>query len=210
MEGQQSRSHRLSRQQHYYKTIIDFLNRNNVKYKTVHHEETFTSEESARVRGVPLSTGGKALLLKIGGNGVNNNNNNNFALFVMSASLKLNSKAIKKELKSKGKAVSKNIRFATSEELAEVTNGLVPGCVPPFGKPILKCNDDGDDNGNGDVGNDDDDDDEYLKLYVDTSIAEENEIIAFNAGSLTDSVIMSVQDYIRISAPTGIFTFSKR
>jgi len=189
-------------QQQYYKTIIDFLDRNNVTYKTVHHEPTFTSEESARVRGVPLSTGGKALLLKIGDN---NNNTNNFALFVMSASLKLNSKAIKKELKSKGKAVCKNIRFATSEELAEITNGLVPGCVPPFGKPILKCINGGNDAGDGD----DDDDDEYLKLYVDTSIAEENETIAFNAGSLTDSVIMSVQDYIRISASTGIFTFSK-
>ena len=208
----------VSRQQQYYKTIIDFLDRNNVAYKTVHHEPTFTSEESARVRGVPLSTGGKALLLKIGdGNNDGNDNDNdngndngNFALFVMSASLKLNSKAIKKELKSKGKAVSKNIRFATIEELAELTKGLVPGCVPPFGKPVLKIDHGGDDRGNGDAGDGKDDDDEYLKLYVDTSIAEENETIAFNAGSLTDSVIMSVQDYIRISAPTGIFTFSKR
>ena len=182
-----SKSNCLTQQQ-YNKCILEFLDGHNVEYKTVHHEETFTSEESSRVRGVPLSTGGKALLLKVSGDN-NNNNNNKFSLFVMSASRKLHSKAIKKELKG-----TKNIRFATREELADITGGLVPGCVPPFGKPILKYN-------NGD--------DEYLELYVDTSIAKENEIIAFNAGSLTDSVIMSVPDYLRISAPTKIFTFSK-
>jgi prolyl-tRNA editing enzyme YbaK/EbsC (Cys-tRNA(Pro) deacylase) len=205
MEGRENcRSGDPSRQQQYYKTIIDFLDENAVEYKTVNdHERTFTSEESARVRGVPLSTGGKALLLKIGGgdnnSGDNNDDAHSFSLFVMSASRKLNSKAIKKEFKSRGKA-SKNIRFATSEELAEITGGLVPGCVPPFGRPVLKLS-------NGDRT---DDDDQYLDLYVDTSIGEENEIIAFNAGSLTDSVIMSVEDYIRISKPTGIFTFSKK
>jgi len=34
-----------------------------------------------------------------------------------------------------------------------------------------------------------------------------NERIAFNAGSLTDSIIMSVEDYIRIAKP-NIFPFS--
>lgn len=191
MEGRQSESHALSRQQDCYNAIIAFLDRNHVDYKTVCHEETYTSEESARVRGVPLSTGGKALLLKIG-----DGEDSCFSLFVMSASRKLNSKAIKKEFKSKAKAF-KNIRFATSGELAQITNGLVPGCVPPFGKPVLKYN-----NKNEDA--------YYLELYVDTSIAEENETIAFNAGSLTNSVIMSVEDYIRVSSPTGIFTFSKK
>ena len=208
MEGQDqpSQSHRRSRQKYYFDKIVNFLDRNDVEYKTVHHEQTPTSEDAARARGVPLSWGGKSLLLKITGGDNDENDdvpNDQFSLFVMSASRKLNSKAIKKEFKKKGKAC-KNIRFATSEELANITDGLVPGCVPPFGKPILKagnaCNGDGDDDGN---------DDTYLNLYVDTSIAEENESIAFNAGSLTDSVIMGVQDYIRVSAPTGIFTFSK-
>ena len=75
-------------------------------------------------------------------------------------------------------------RFATAEELMELT-GLVPGSVPPFGQPILN-----------------------LDLYVDTSI-ESNEKIAFNAGSLTDSVIMQVEDYLRLAKPTGIFKFSE-
>lgn len=171
-----------------------------MEYKTVHHEETFTSEESAQVRGVPLSTGGKALLLKVGdGDG----DSRKFALFVMSASRKLISKAIKKEFKTRGRT-AKDLRFATAQELADITGGLVPGCVPPFGRPIL--------NASGDPfrDNKDGDDNAYLELYVDTSISEENETIAFNAGSLTDSVIMSVPEYLRVSVPTGIFTFSKK
>ena len=108
-----------------------------------------------------------------------------FSLFVMSASCQLNSKAIKKELK----ATKKNggIRFATAEELKSITNGLVPGAVPPVGTPIFTT---------------------IQELYVDTSILE-NERIAFNAGYLTDSVLISVPDYIRIANPTKIFTFSK-
>ena len=62
--------------------------------------------------------------------------------------------------------------------------GLVPGSVPPFGEPILP-----------------------FPLYVDDSIIA-NERIAFNAGSLTDSVILSVVDYRTIALPE-LFTFSK-
>ena len=185
MENLPDESGTLSRQQVCFRSIVAFLEEHKVEYRTVHHEQTFTSEEAASARGVPLSSGGKSLLLKI-----DDGQYSYFSLFVMSASRKLNSKAIKKEFKTKGKSF-KSIRFATTEELAQVTGGLVPGCVPPFGKPIFQYGD------------------AYLDLYVDTSIGSKNLTIAFNAGSLTDSVIMSVQDYIRIAAPTGVFTFSK-
>jgi prolyl-tRNA editing enzyme YbaK/EbsC (Cys-tRNA(Pro) deacylase) len=69
----------------------------------------------------------------------------------------------------------KKTRFATAEELHHLT-GLVPGAVPPFGAPILP-----------------------LPLYVDASVLA-NQRIAFNAGSLTDSIIMSVDDYRRIAS----------
>ena len=111
----------------------------------------------------------------------NNNDNNTFAIFVLSASRKLHTKAIKKEFRSK------NVRFATRDELTLLTNGLLPGSVPPFGKPLINNS---------------------LNLYVDTSITEQD-IIAFNCGSLTDSVIMSVSDYLKISYPTKVFLFSK-
>ncbi|KAL3768425.1 hypothetical protein ACHAWO_000337 [Cyclotella atomus] len=156
--------------------IHNLLTSNEIQFKSLHHEVTPTSEDSARVRGEDLSTGGKALVLKHG----DDETNSSYALFVLSASRKLNTKANKKEIKSK------NVRFATSDELARLTSGLVPGAVPPFGRPIID-----------------------LDLYVDTSI-EENSVIAFNSGSLTDSVVMSVADYLRVASPTKIFVFSKQ
>ena len=77
---------------------------------------------------------------------------------------------------------TKKTRFASRDELLKLT-GLEPGSVPPFGKPMID-----------------------LDLYVDSSIVG-NEKIAFNAGSLTDSIIMSTKDYLELSKPT-IFNFS--
>jgi Ala-tRNA(Pro) deacylase len=78
---------------------------------------------------------------------------------------------------------AKRQRFATAEELSEMT-GLTPGAVPPFGRPILP-----------------------FDLFVDNSVLE-NERIAFNAGLLTHSIIMNVQDYLRVAQPV-VFSFSK-
>lgn len=94
---------------------------NEVEFEVFHHEPTLTSEDSAKVRGEELKTGGKALLLKI---------DKGFKLFVLAADKKLNSKKIKKNFKVK------SIRFSTKEELYTLTQ-LVSGSVPPFGKPIL-------------------------------------------------------------------------
>jgi prolyl-tRNA editing enzyme YbaK/EbsC (Cys-tRNA(Pro) deacylase) len=77
---------------------------------------------------------------------------------------------------------AKKTRFASPEELMQLT-GLVPGSVPPFGTPILP-----------------------FPLYADPSVFE-NDRIAFNAGSLTDSIIMPVTDYRRLAAPE-VFRFS--
>ncbi|MBI5764373.1 MAG: hypothetical protein HZA51_12700 [Planctomycetes bacterium] len=71
----------------------------------------------------------------------------------------------------------KKTRFASADELKELT-GLVPGSVPPFGQPILP-----------------------FELFIDESITQ-NEKIAFNAGSLTDSLILAVPDYLRAAGGT--------
>jgi prolyl-tRNA editing enzyme YbaK/EbsC (Cys-tRNA(Pro) deacylase) len=76
----------------------------------------------------------------------------------------------------------KKTRFASPEELLELT-GLVPGSVPPFGAPIFP-----------------------FPLFVDPSVFE-NDRIAFNAGSLTDSIILGTPDYRRLAA-AEIFPFS--
>ncbi len=73
----------------------------------------------------------------------------------------------------------RKIRFAAREELLELT-GLEPGSVPPFGPPILS-----------------------LPLVADPALLD-NEKIAFNAGSLTNSIIMSSADYRRVAGATWI------
>ena len=149
-------------------TIRDLLTQAGIPFREVHHEPTLTSEDSARARGEEMRIGGKALLMLA---------DDVPAVFVLPANRKANSAAIRKELSVK------RLRFATREELLEWT-GLVPGSLPPFGKPIVP-----------------------FTLYVDAGIPE-NDRIAFNAGSLTDSIIMSVADYLRIAVPTKIFAFS--
>ncbi|MBX3395480.1 MAG: hypothetical protein KF841_08930 [Phycisphaerae bacterium] len=149
-------------------SIRRFLTENRITFREVHHGPTRTSEESARARGEPIEIGGKALVVKVG---------DHFFVFVMSAARKLDSAALRDRFNAK------KARFATPDELKALT-GLTPGCVPPFGRPILQ-----------------------FDLYVDESITH-NERIAFNAGSLTDSIIMSVADYLRVAHPAGFFSFS--
>jgi prolyl-tRNA editing enzyme YbaK/EbsC (Cys-tRNA(Pro) deacylase) len=141
-------------------SILSLLEDNAASYRRAAHEPTYTSEDSARVRGEPLAVGGKALIIKAAERHV---------LLVISAARRLDSAKLKRALGVK------KTRFATTEELHDLT-GLVPAAVPPFGEPILS-----------------------LSLYVDASVLA-NERIAFNAGSLTDSIIMLVDDYRRIAS----------
>ncbi len=138
-------------------------------FKEIHHPPTLTSEESAKARGEELGVGAKALLLKT---------DDIFRLFVLPADRKLDSAAVKRQFGLK------KIRFATAKELLERT-GLVPGCVPPFGEPILR-----------------------FELFADSSIGIRYDRVAFNAGSLTDSIIMSAADWEKIARPKR-FEFGK-
>jgi Ala-tRNA(Pro) deacylase len=144
-----------------YGEIKKLLASQDIQYREVHHEPTRTSAESAKARGEDLAIGGKAILMKVG---------DVYRLFVLSAAKKIDSQKIKEHFHEK------KLRFATPEELKDLT-GLVPGAVPPFGKPITP-----------------------FDLYVDVSITA-NEKIAFNAGSLTDSIILSCEDYLRVALP---------
>jgi Ala-tRNA(Pro) deacylase len=151
-----------------FERIRSLLDSAGADYETVRHAPTRTSQESARARGEKLSVGGKALVLKV---------DKGFMLFVLSAAKRLDSIKIKRRFSAK------RIRFASAPELLELT-GLVPGSVPPIGRPLYD-----------------------IDLYVDRSVIL-NERIAFNAGSLTESVIMAVSDYLEIARPV-IFDFSE-
>jgi len=142
--------------------LIDFLDSRNVPYQRLNHEASRTSAESAAKRGDSTQYGAKALVLKA--NGV-------FMLFVMRANLRLDYDKV--QILTGAKA--KKIRFATTDELLDLT-GLLPGSVPPFGYPILP-----------------------LHLYIDQSIADGKDLIGFNVGSLTASLKMNKEDYLRVA-----------
>src|SRR5262249_44282771 len=97
--------------------IQDLLQRANVFFSVLRHEPVYTSEQAAAVRGTPLASGAKALIVKAG---------DRFVLFVVPADRKLDNRKAREGLCIKG------LRFATREEVQELT-GLAPGSIPPFG-----------------------------------------------------------------------------
>jgi prolyl-tRNA editing enzyme YbaK/EbsC (Cys-tRNA(Pro) deacylase) len=155
-------------QQRTLQAIRDLLARYRADFREVHHQPTYTSEQSAAARGESVEIGGKAIVMKV---------DEAFHVFVLSAARAVDSSAIRRQLNAR------RSRFATPEELLQRT-GLVPGSIPPFGRPVLD-----------------------LDLYADDAMLA-NERIAFNAGSLTDSIVMAMQDWRRIAAPV-VFPFSK-
>ena len=93
------------------------LDEHQAQYELLRHEPVFTSEEAARVRGVSLSSGAKALVCKADGEMVH---------IVLPANLRLASKQIRRQRSIR------SLRFASREEVLELT-GLAPGSIPPFG-----------------------------------------------------------------------------
>ncbi len=142
-----------------YNRVIAKFNELALPYKLTVHQPVLTSQEAADVRGVSLDSGAKAMLIKSG---------DRFLLAVMSASRKFGSKKFKKV------AGVKNIKFASNEEVLQIT-GCLSGAVPPFGSLFNT---------------------ETL-TYIDNSLAN-NEFINFNCGLRTHSVQISFADYQRI------------
>ncbi len=143
-----------------FEQITELLDRLNIPYQLKEHPPARTSEESALHRGEPLKIGAKAMVLKTG---------TEFIMAVLPADRKIDSALLKQVLQTK------NLRFASKEELKEIT-GLVPGSVPPFGSLF------------------------NLTMMVDKTVLEE-EHLAFNAGSLEKSIKMKTKDYLQIVAP---------
>jgi Ala-tRNA(Pro) deacylase len=145
--------------------LVRHLTESGVSFRQLHHEPTPTSADAARVRGEPIGSGAKALLLKADGQ---------FHLFVLPGDRRLDSASVKRQLGLD------RLRFASKEELLAET-GLVPGAVPAFGRPVLP-----------------------FDLTADVTIGQAYPTVAFNAGSLTDSIIMSASDWDRVAKPVRL------
>jgi len=87
------------------------------EYRVLRHAAVFTSAEAAAIRGTPLSSGAKALVMK---------SDNEFLMFVLPADRKLDSKQVRAALGCR------SLRFADKDEVDRIT-GLAPGAIPPFG-----------------------------------------------------------------------------
>jgi Ala-tRNA(Pro) deacylase len=129
-------------------------------FDVLRHAPVFTSEEAAAIRGTTLASGAKALVCKA---------DDRFVLIVLPADRKLASKLVRKS------ARVKSLRFATREEVAELTK-LTPGSIPPFGSLF------------------------GLPTWCDTGLAAQ-ERINFNAGDHAISISLLLADYVRVEAP---------
>ena len=141
--------------------LVRWLGEAGIAFELLTHAPVRTSEEAARVRGTRLQDGAKALVVRAG---------DRYVHCVLAAHRRADNAALRSILGTR------TLRFATAEELSELT-GCAPGAVPPFGNLF------------------------GLPVFVDEELAA-RERIAFNAGSNAVSITMRADDFIRSSGAT--------
>lgn len=147
--------------------IVGLLEKNQLWFETFEHEPVRTSEEAANIRdGYDLSQGAKALLIRV----KVTNSDKKFAMVVLPGDKRFSAEKVKQLFQAK------DVRFATVAEVAEITNGVQPGGVPPFGNVF------------------------GLEVIVDPSLLQ-NEKIIFNAGDKSFSIGMKSSDYKSLVQP---------
>ncbi len=101
-----------------YEEIRRILDEHGAEYVVSEHAPVYTSEEAARVRGVGLETGVKALLLRT--------REKTFVLALVRADRKADLREIAR------RAGTRKVTLARPQEVLELT-GCEVGSVPPFG-----------------------------------------------------------------------------
>lgn len=138
-----------------------------IDYQTFEHEPVRTSEEAAAARPeYALKQGTKSLLVRVKHKG----GERSFVLVVVPGDQKFDIKKLRTVLGVK------DLRFAYEGEVAEVTGGVEPGGVPPFGNV-------------------------FGVPVVADALVFENEDIIFNAGDKRYSIAMTSADYRTIVKP---------
>ena len=147
--------------------IIDLLKQHNYWFETFEHEPVRTSEEAAKIRsGYSLEQGAKALIVRV----KYSSSEKKFMMLVVPGNVRFDKQKVSEFLKTK------DIRFATENEVSEITGGVELGGVPPFGNLF------------------------GLEVIVDPSLFENSKII-FNAGDRGFSVAMKSNDYVTLVKP---------
>ncbi|MDD5750392.1 MAG: YbaK/EbsC family protein [Candidatus Pacebacteria bacterium] len=141
-----------------YPKIMELLDSHGIKYEAAEHEPVYTSEQAAKVRNESINSGAKSLLLKA---------DDSFALAVLPGGKRLSFK------KTKNFLGSKNLRFATPQEVKEIMGCEIGACYP-FGKII------------------------GIKTLVDDTLLENDEI-SFNPGLHDKTIKLKSKDYLSIA-----------
>lgn len=146
--------------------IKELLIKNNIWFETFEHEPVKTSEEAAKTRvGYTLRQGAKAMIIR-----TKNGQEKKFVMLVLPGDLRFDNDKVKKILNVK------DIRFATPDEITQITDGVQIGGVPPFGNIF------------------------NIGVIVDSKLFE-NEKIIFNAGDRRYSIAMKSEDYRSLLKP---------
>lgn len=147
--------------------IEELLKEKTIWFETFQHEPVRTSEEASKTRpGYTLQQGAKAIIARVKESG----KGKKFVMFVLPADKKFDSEKIKTNLGFG------DIRFATEAEVSELTGGVLPGAVPPFGNLFS------------------------LEVFADPTLFD-NEKIVFNAGDRRYSVALRSSDYRELVSP---------
>lgn len=147
--------------------IVDLLKNGGYWFETFEHEPVRTSEEAGRVRtGYSQAQGAKAMIVRVKKSGTDKS----FAMLVLPGDKRFDFDKVKQLFGAR------DIRFATEEEVVNITDGVLPGGVPPFGNLF------------------------GLPVVADPLLFE-NEKIVFNAGDRSFSVAMKSADYQKIVGP---------
>jgi len=148
--------------------IKELLEKEDLWYDYLKHDPVRTSQEASRVRPdkYTLSQGAKALIVRIREDG----GEKYFVMLVVPGDERFNFEKTKELLRAK------DIRFATEQEVIEITGGVELGGIPPFGNLF------------------------GLKVYADTKVLANDKII-FNAGDRRVSIAITTKDYKRLVDP---------
>lgn len=151
--------------------ILNLLQSHQCWFETFEHEPVRTSEEAAKTRpGYTLRQGAKAMIVRV----KRSESDKKFVMLVFPADQRFDN------AKVKALFGAKDVRFASEQEISELTRGVQTGAVPPFGNLF------------------------HLEVLADPTLFE-NERIVFNAGDRSFSIAMKAEDYQRLVNPRKAF-----
>lgn len=149
-------------------TIKNLLEQHHMWFEYFEHQPVRTSQEAAAIRtDYVLHQGTKALILKI----KTIENDSRFVMLIIPGDMKLNNAKVKQVLEAK------DLRFATEQEVFDVTEGVQLGGVPPFGNLF------------------------NIPVFL-SPLVLKNEKIIFNVGDKRVSIAMKSEDYNTLVNPT--------